>query len=64
MITATVPAYRAPILALIAFPLRYTREAAAAAAAAFVVVASRAVVGSLPVVASIAPGYPQPLLIP
>jgi len=28
MITAAVPAYRGPIHALIAFPLRYTREAA------------------------------------
>lgn len=54
MITTTVPAYRGPILALIAFPLRYTREAAA-------------VVGSSPVVvvASIVSGYLQSLrLIP
>lgn len=53
MITTTVPAYRGPILALIAFPLRYTREAAA-------------VVGSLPVVvvvAGIVLGYPQSLLL-
>lgn len=39
MITTTVPAYRGPILALIAFPLRYTREAAAVVGSSPVVVA-------------------------